>query len=71
MTYVIHLLQMLEESIKVSRFEIELNNHCLHMLQQWIKVSPIAARSRSLTSWLKMKLSEHPEIAPQIEVMKL
>jgi hypothetical protein len=41
------------------------------MLQQSIKASPIAARSQSLTSWLKiLKLCEHPEIAPQIVVMK-
>ena len=43
------------------------------MLHQSNKVSPIAARSRSLTisSWLKiLKLCEHPEIAAKIEVMK-
>ena len=71
MTYLIHLLQMLEESIQVSRFEREFNNRFLHMLEQSNKVSPIAARSRSLTSWLKiLKLCEHPEIAAKIEVMK-
>ena len=48
--YVIHLLQMLEESIKVCfahRFEWSI---FAHVLQQLVEVSLIATRSRCLTS---------------------
>jgi hypothetical protein len=45
----IHLLQMLEESIEVFHFlQIELNKRFLHMLQQSIKVSLIAVTVEQL-----------------------
>jgi len=46
MTYVIHLLQMLEESIKVCFAHRVEQSSFAHVLRQFIKVSLVPTRSR-------------------------